>query len=139
VELNEPDRFQIYTYPKDFFKKNIGFPENSLLLHIKGKELDSSMTGPLIILDGTWRYSESMYTMLPSIQQLPTCSLPIGWCTAYPRRQEDCSDPTRGLASIEAIYVACLITKRETKGLLDGYFWKDTFLKVNEELIKKYV
>jgi len=139
VELSEPERLQFYTYPRDFSKSEVFFPKNAALLHIKGKELDSTMKRPLILLDGTWRYSEVMYTMIPSIQTLPTFSLPVDWRTAYPRRQEDCDDPTRGLASIEALYIACLITQRDTNGLLDGYYWKESFLELNKNLIKKYI
>lgn len=139
VEQGMPGRLLIYTYPSDFCKKNIFFPPHSLLLHIQGQELDAAMKGPLVLLDGTWRYSDVMYTMIPSLHGLPSCSLPSGWRTAYPRRQQDCSDPTRGLASIEALYIACLVTKRDTTGLLDGYYWKEQFLELNKNLIKKYI
>lgn len=139
VEQNESHRFLFYTYPDDCIKKRLQLPQKSGLLHIGGKELDSSMKDPLVLLDGTWRYSDVMYTMVPEIRALPLYSLPSDWRTAYPRRQEDCVDPTRGLASIEALYIACLMTGRSTIGLLDGYYWRETFLKVNEKLIKKYI
>ena len=52
-------------------------------------------------------------------------SLPLGYKTAYPRRQ----DEERGLASIEALYIAYRVLGWETEGLLDHYHWRDEFLK----------
>ncbi len=56
-------------------------------------------------------------------------SLPSHYRTAYPRRQQDCPDPERGLASIEAIYLCYLLLQRQTKGILDHYYWKEQFFK----------
>jgi rRNA small subunit aminocarboxypropyltransferase len=65
-------------------------------------------------------------------QHFQVRSLPAHFQTAYPRRQNDCSDPTRGLASVEALFIAYKILNRESQGLLDNYYWKDAFLKKNE-------
>jgi pre-rRNA-processing protein TSR3 len=62
-------------------------------------------------------------------------SLPKEFQTAYPRRQNDCPDPKRGLASIEAIFIAYLKMGRKTDGLLDNYYWKESFLTCNRLLI----
>jgi pre-rRNA-processing protein TSR3 len=59
-------------------------------------------------------------------------SLPSHYKTAYPRRQLDCPDPERGLASIEALYAAYSILGRSTDGLLDRYHWKEEFLSQKE-------
>ena len=135
----ETDRFRFFTYPTDCLSLEFDLPTECFLLHIDGEELKSSETEPLVLLDGTWRYSEVMYRMIPSVQRLPKRSLPSGWRTAYPRRQPDCSDPTRGLASLEALYIAFLITGRKTDDLLNGYYWKERFLEINNNLIKKYI
>lgn len=79
----------------------------------------------LFLIDGTWRYAEKMAKSLPT--PLVYRSLPSHFKTAYPRRQLDCSDPERGLASVEALYLAYSILGRSTEGILDHYYWKESF------------
>lgn len=81
---------------------------------------------PLFLIDGTWRYAETMFRSLQG--SFLTRSLPPIMRTAYPRRQEDCIDPVRGLATVEALYIAYSILGRSTEGLLDHYHWKELFL-----------
>ncbi len=88
---------------------------------------------PLLLIDGTWRLAQIMESQIP--HKLEERSLPSGWRTAYPRRQTDCPDPEAGLASIEALYVACLILGKPTEGLLDRYYWKDAFLEKNSHIM----
>lgn len=84
---------------------------------------------PLLLIDGTWRYADVMRRRAEQeMQQLIPRSLPSTWTTAYPRRQEDCCDPTKGLASVEALFAAYTILGRDTTGLLDHYHWKEAFL-----------
>lgn len=85
----------------------------------------------LFILDGTWRYAERMFENTKGLDRLTVRSLPGLYRTAYPRIQDDCPDPRRGLASIEAIYIAYRLLGRNTTGLLDHYYWKDDFLRYN--------
>ncbi len=85
----------------------------------------------LFLLDSTWRYSERMLKFVEEQGSLHKRSLPSHFRTTYPRRQEDCSDPTRGLASIEAIYLSYQLLGRNTQGLLDNYYWKDQFIELN--------
>lgn len=81
---------------------------------------------PLLLLDSTWR-------LLP---QLEAClvgrgtrrSLPVVE-TAYPRISKIAEDPLGGLASVEALYLARLLTGIRDDTLLDGYYWRDEFLK----------
>lgn len=80
----------------------------------------------LFLIDGTWRYAQKMLSTLSppyEMRSLPSIQ------TAYPRKQTDCSDPERGLASVEALYLAYTILERDTRGLLDNYPFKDAFLK----------
>ena len=42
-----------------------------------------------------------------------------------------CPDPACGLASIEAIYLARLILGSPVDGILDQYYWRDEFLRLN--------
>ncbi|MCC7424115.1 MAG: hypothetical protein IT428_27940 [Planctomycetaceae bacterium] len=99
--------------------------------------LDGPLLGPadaaagLLLLDGTWRLAARME---PQFTSLPTRSLPV-WQTAYPRVSKMFDDPGAGLATIEALFVACHVMGRDTTGLLDGYLWKDEFLRRNAEVI----
>jgi len=85
----------------------------------------------LLILDATWRYAAKMAKLIHPKYQVNYRSLPAHYRTAYPRKQVDCSDPHRGLASIEAIYLSYLLLDRPVDGLLDNYYWKDQFLLIN--------
>lgn len=85
----------------------------------------------ILILDGTWRYADKMLRWVEGQSFVEKRSLPFDLRTAYPRRQEDCSDPERGLASVEALYAAYAILNRDTAGLLDNYHWRELFLSKN--------
>ena len=88
----------------------------------------------LFLIDATWKYAEIMQNNLPKDAPLIRRSLPSTFRTAYPRYQTHCADPERGLASIEALYIAFHLTHRPTEGLLSNYHWKDEFLKLNDRL-----
>lgn len=83
----------------------------------------------LFLVDATWRYAADMIKHLP--EGLTYRSLPPHFTTAYPRRQ----DEPHGLASIEALYLAYLITGRDPSSLLDHYYWKESFLTQNASAI----
>lgn len=86
----------------------------------------------LFLIDGTWKHAEVMFRQIPTPHLFLKRSLPCELKTAYPRRQEDCIDPERGLASIEALFAAYFILGRNTEGLLDLYHWKELFLSQNK-------
>lgn len=120
--------FNFFTYPKQSVPDLTGY----IVLSFDGPLLTRDDAGKgLFILDGTWRYAEKMAKSVPSIESMEKRSLPTGFRTAYPRRQDDCSDVERGLSSIEAIYIAYSILGYDTTGLLDRYHWKDAFLANN--------
>ncbi|MFA6917143.1 MAG: hypothetical protein WC222_12160 [Parachlamydiales bacterium] len=85
----------------------------------------------LLLLDATWRYSGKMLKWASKIPALIYRSLPDNLRTAYPRRQDDCSDPEKGLASVEALYAAYRILDRPTEGLFDHYHWGSNFVELN--------
>ncbi len=87
----------------------------------------------LILLDATWRLAQTMEKEI----HLPVefRSLPSHFRTAYPRRQTDCPDPERGLASLEALFIAYHVLGRPSDGLLDHYYWKNDFLILNQHLL----
>ncbi len=116
-----------FTYPNQ-----IPGPLNqAVMLSMDGPPLSLADAGrPIFLIDGTWRYAQKMAAQVPvSIEQR---SLPQDYMTAYPRRQADCTEPDRGLASVEALYLAFLLTGRDPKGLLDHYHWSELFLQKND-------
>jgi pre-rRNA-processing protein TSR3 len=82
----------------------------------------------ILLLDGTWRLAAKMESNIPGLNKLEKRALPSRYVTAYPRRQEACPDPRRGLASIEALAAAYFEMGRSIVGLLDHYYWKNRFL-----------
>jgi len=126
--LEGRDDFIFYTYPIH----TLPDISDCIILSLDAPPLTSDDADRgLFILDGTWRYAEKMCENTPKLDKLTRRSLPGSFRTAYPRIQEDCPDPRRGLASIEAIYIAYRILGRDTTGLLDNYYWKDDFLRYN--------
>lgn len=89
--------------------------------------LEDSHRG-LLLIDATWRLAATIERNLP-LTSLETRSLPGSFLTAYPRKQTGCPDATQGLASIEALFLAYRALGRSTEGLLDHYYWKDSFLR----------
>jgi pre-rRNA-processing protein TSR3 len=103
-----------------------------LRLDVDGRPLTYD-DGPfgLLLFDATWRLASKMATRFPKYQ---TRSLPR-LTSAYPRVSKMTADPSEGLATIEALYVAHLITGRPVNGLLDQYRWKSRFLETNGEAL----
>jgi ribosome biogenesis protein Tsr3 len=91
------------------------------------KDADSG----LLLVDATWRYAAKMCEAIDKVMPLPKRVLPGRFRTAYPRAQTECPNPLEGLASIEALYLAFMITGRPVDGLLDHYYWKEAFLELN--------
>ena len=116
-----------FTYPKDPLPDLSGY----LLLAVEAPPL-SPEDAPfgLFLLDATWRYAARMHATLPPMRQR---SIPVGYLTAYPRRQSDCPRPEQGLASVEALFVAARLLGRDTSGFLDHYHWKEKFLLLNQK------
>jgi pre-rRNA-processing protein TSR3 len=111
------------TYPTDPLPILNGY----VILSMDGEPLsEADRDRGLLLIDGTWRYAEKMERAIK--QPFETRSLPTGYRTAYPRRQDDCADPERGLASVEALYLAYLLMGRDPAGILDHYHWRETFL-----------
>ena len=118
-----------YTYPLDPLPEC----ESYLLLKVGAPPLsEEDQSYPLLLIDGTWKLAETMRNQIQS--PLRERSLPHGYKTAYPRRQQDCPDPSLGLASVEALFLAHLILGLPTEGLLDHYHWKESFLSLNQNL-----
>ena len=121
-----------YTYPKH----TLPALHQTVLLTLDAPALSmEDAMYALFLIDGTWRHAQTMFSTLPKPHRFITRSLPSQFRTAYPRRQEDCHDPSRGLASVEALFLAYMILGRNTSGLLDHYHWKESFLQINAAYI----
>jgi pre-rRNA-processing protein TSR3 len=126
--LEERDDFHFVRYPCKTWPDLTGY----CLLTIDAPLLSSEdREFGLFLIDGTWKYAQTMEKSIPKDTPLIKRSLPGHFRTAYPRYQTACSEPERGLASIEALYIAFLLTRRNYEGLLDHYHWKNEFLKMN--------
>jgi pre-rRNA-processing protein TSR3 len=123
--LEKKPGFHFFTYPKQTLPPLNHF----IVLTLNAKVLTKEDEGfGLVIIDGTWRLAQKM---ISHVEGGHYRSLPKGFKTAYPRRQEDCPNEEEGLASIEALYIAHLILGKKTEGLLDNYYWKENFLRIN--------
>ena len=121
--LHDRPEFTFLTAAPGFAFDATGF----VLLEVDAAPLtEADRDHPLLILDSTWRW-------LPRVAAAVTGapirrSIPGDVRTAYPRASKVYSDPPRGLASIEAVYVAKRLLGDDDPSLLDGYHWKSRFL-----------
>lgn len=126
--LESREDFCFLKYPKD----TIPPLQNYIVLAMNAPPLEpSDAQHGLFLIDATWRYADTMLNFVQKSHPMEMRSIPPGFKTAYPRRQDDCPDPESGLASIEALYIAYSILGRDTSGLLDNYYWKDEFKNTN--------
>jgi pre-rRNA-processing protein TSR3 len=113
-----------------FLKAKPGFTFDATgftLLAVDGDELSLADAGrPFLLLDSTWRW---LPQLMACVRGEPVRrSLPASVRTAYPRSSKLFDDPERGLASVEALYLARRLCGDDDDSLLDGYHWKQEFL-----------
>lgn len=113
--------------------------ENYVLLSMNAPPLTQKDANKgLILLDATWKLAQKMEkVLLPQLKTTQRRSLPLSFYTAYPRRQDDCQDPQKGLATLEALWIAHTFLKKPTDKLLDHYYWRSQFLEINALQIQK--
>ena len=133
--LEKDPNFHFFTYPKSIPEQL----EKTVLLTLDAPPLSAEDAFyDLFLIDGTWRYAATMEkVVLEKNPKLIKRTLPPVF-TAYPRKQTECSDPERGLASIEALYLAHMITQRPFEHLLDRYYWKEAFLRNCDAYFKEH-
>jgi pre-rRNA-processing protein TSR3 len=56
--------------------------------------------------------------------------------SAYPRRSKIHPDPSQGLASVEALFVATLILGEPRHDLIERYRWREAFLAANRRQLE---
>lgn len=112
-----------------FYKGKEGFSFDATgytLLALDAPVLSEKDAGrPLLLLDSTWRLLpqlEACVTGEPVKRTLPAVQ------TAYPRVSKIDRDPTQGLASVEALYLALKLIGHNDESLLNQYHWKTQFL-----------
>ena len=133
--LEKRDDMKFYTYPQQMDFSLDGYV--MLYLDENAPELSiNDLSKGLFFLDSTWSYEKKMHDQLKKKHQLIYRSLPKGFATAYPREQTHCDDPTRGLATLEAIFIAYTILKRDTSHLLENYYFASEFMNKNQPLLK---
>lgn len=127
--------FNFFTYPQD----ELPDLDHYILLDITASPLTQvDAHKGLLIIDGTWRYAATMQKQIaPKTRNVIKRSIPSSIITAYPRRQDDCPNPKTGLASVEALFVACAILGWPTETLLDNYHWKDRFFELNNSFFSE--
>lgn len=129
--LETREDLHFYTYPQDTLPPLL----HTIVLAVDAPPLTKEDNQHhLLLIDGTWKHASVMFSRLPQTVPFAARSLPPELRTAYPRRQEDCIDPTKGLASVEALYAAYVVLGRDPSGLLDHYHWKSAFLEKNSFL-----
>jgi pre-rRNA-processing protein TSR3 len=102
--------------------------EGYIRLAADGPELSvQDASQGILLLDGSWRWADRMTR---DFLDVPPRSL-NGWKTAYPRVSRLGTDPSNGLASVEALFLAHHILGRPTTSLLDHYRWREEFLMQN--------
>ncbi len=127
--LEERSDFQFFRYPLVKMPDLQGY----VMLAMEGEELsEKDAESGLLLVDATWRYAAQMCGAIDKEITLPKRTLPRRYRTAYPRVQTECPNPEEGLASVEALYLAFMLTGRSTEGLLDKYYWKNQFLALND-------
>ncbi|MFC2049110.1 ribosome biogenesis domain-containing protein [Chlamydiota bacterium] len=129
--------FLFFRYP---LHEGLPALENYILLSLDTTEELSAEDGSagLLVLDATWRYAQKMEQQMILPREIRKRRLPANLQTAYPRRQQDCLDPTQGLASIEAIACAYALMGRSLEGLFDHYHWKESFIEKNKCFLLNY-
>lgn len=121
--LEKRDDLTFYTYPLH----QLPDLSNYLLLQVGAPPLNlEDRDQGVLLIDGTWRLAEVMAKQLPL--NIKARSLPSHFKTAYPRKP----NPESGLASVEALFIAHRILERSTENLLDHYYWKELFMKIND-------
>ncbi len=107
--------------------------DGRVLLDPHGELLTRADAGrDLFLIDCSWRRVEKLGRRVDG--ELLRRRLPP-FVTAYPRRSKTFDDPSRGLASIEALYAASVVLGAPRPELLAAYRWREEFLELNAALL----
>ncbi len=127
--------FHISHVPKSFSR------EADILLHPEGLALNEFVASKpairrLAAVDCIWRRLDPI---LQVIHAPPSrVSIPAGFVTAYPRVSKKDFDPSGGLATIEALFIAGAFLGHWDVSMLREYFFAEKFLEMNESAFREY-
>lgn len=137
---------QVHKNREDFHLRYFSLPKPvpaftaDCLLHVEGEDLstmDRSNLKSLALIDCTWRKVapalQSVAKPLPKLVRIPE-----GFVTAYPRKNKKGEDPSSGLATIEALFIAAAFLGIWDETLLEKYYFGKDFITLNEPSWKKY-
>jgi pre-rRNA-processing protein TSR3 len=105
---------------------------NTVAAHLLARDESGRALRPILLLDSVWRLFPIMRGKI--VGEPVERSLPDNIVTAYPRASKMTEDPEDGLATIEALYAALKILGCDRRELLDGYLWREAFLRQFDEL-----
>ena len=126
--LEKREDMTFFSYP---LKKELPALTNYVLLNFDGPELSlKDFNSGIILIDGTWKYAAKMQSQVKQLDNIQKRSLPK-CLTGYPRKQTLCPFTDLVLASIEALFVAYRILKRDSEDLLENYAFKKAFFEKN--------
>ena len=121
--LRQRSEFTFLQYSSSLTVESTG----AIVLSVNAPVISKHDAGrPLILLDGNWKHVPKLKSCLrgdPLYRSLPLVP------TAYPRRNDGGLDPTEGLASVEALYLALKLLGHDDISLLSQYHWRENFLR----------
>lgn len=112
------------------------------LLHPEGEVLSlethaGDRQADLAAIDCIWRrlapIMQLVATPIPRLVRIPE-----GFVTAYPRKSRLSFDPPKGLATIEALFIAAALLGNWDETLLREYYFAREFLALNRTVFESY-
>jgi pre-rRNA-processing protein TSR3 len=137
------------THRQDFAFKVVGQDQlttplrSDVLLHTEGPSIDqtelfqSKLCQSIAVIDCNWKRVDEIMALVPEPIPPKVC-IPEGFITAYPRRNKEGSDPSQGLATIEAIFIAAALMGTTDYSLLKEYYFGADFLRINKNCFEKF-
>lgn len=110
--------------------------DGRILLDPEGEPFTKADRGlPLFLIDCSWRRVPRLSAEVDG--ELKRRRLPE-LVTAYPRVSRVFDDPSTGLASVEALYVASVLVGAPCLELLAQYRWREQFLAANADFFERH-
>lgn len=107
-----------------------------ILLHHQGEcitELKKSLgeVQGIASIDCVWHRLDGLINRIAGVKPA-FARIPDGFETVYPRHNRHGKDPSKGLATIEAIFIGAALIGRWDVSLLSKYYFAEKFLQVNQ-------
>ena len=134
VPLADRADFRIYPVKGSL---TLGPFEAPILLHHQGEcltEIRKTLKNApgIASIDCVWSRLDPLVAKISA--PLPRLAkIPEGFQTAYPRKSKRDSDPSVGLATIEALFIAAALLGHWDESLLSKYYFGGQFLEKNQK------